>query len=154
VIHHTGTKSTKSTKSTKKEVGMDRRSAEARARADELPNLVIGAAIEVQKQLGPGLLESAYEACQRRELTLRNIPFAAQVPLPVAYRGLEIECRYRIDLVVADLLILELKAVQKLGSIHEAQLLTYLRLTNTLLALLNNFNVIVLKNGIKRIVYG
>jgi GxxExxY protein len=127
---------------------------EVRLRANELSNQIIGAAIEVHRQLGPGLLESAYEACLRRELGLRGVPFAHQVPLPVTYKGVEIDCSYRLDLLVGGLVIVELKAVEALEPIHSAQLLTYLRLTNLWLGLLVNFNVVVLKNGIKRVVHG
>jgi GxxExxY protein len=96
-------------------------------RANELSRLVIGAAIEVHRALGPGLLESAYEACLCRELTLREIPYEKQVPLPVVYKGLELECSYKIAIKVDGLLIVELKSVEALEPVHEAQLLTYLR---------------------------
>ena len=129
-------------------------SEETKTRANELSKEVIGAAIEVHRQLGPGLLESAYEACLRRELSLRGIPFACQVPVPVTYKGVQIDCSYRLDLLVGGLVVLELKSVDRLEPIHAAQLLTYLRLTDLWLGLLINFNVVVLKNGIKRIVYG
>src|SRR5204862_8150614 len=109
--------------------------------ANELSRVVIGAAIEVHRALGPGLLESAYEACLCRELTLREIPFQKQVPLPVVYKGLELDCSYKIDIKVADLVIVELKSVEAIDPIHEAQLLTYLRLSNLWLGLLINFNV-------------
>jgi GxxExxY protein len=130
------------------------RTEEMKRRANAISSQIIGAAIEVHRQLGPGLLESAYELCLRRELTLRQVPFAHQVPLPVVYKGLELQCSYRLDLLVDDLVIVELKAVEALDRIHEAQLLTYLRLSDRWLGLLINFNVVVLKEGIKRIVLG
>ena len=118
---------------------------------DSLTGQVIGAAIEVHKALGPGLLESAYEECLCRELVLRKIPFERQKDLPIEYKGVNLECGYRLDLVVADKLILELKSCETLQPIHHAQLLTYLKLTGIKHGLLLNFNVPVLKDGIKRI---
>jgi GxxExxY protein len=115
---------------------------------------VVGAAIEVHRCLGPGLLESSYEACLCRELMLRQVAFERQVPLPVLYKGIQLECGYRIDLLVSGLVIVEIKAVESLEPIHEAQLLTYLKLKKLWVGLLINFNVPVLKNGIKRIVSG
>lgn len=123
-------------------------------KADLLSNQVIGAAIEVHRHLGPGLLESAYEECLCHELSLRKVPHARQVPLPVEYKGIKLECGYRLDVLVDSLVILELKAVEQLEPIHEAQLLTYLRLSKLWLGLLINFNVPVVKNGIKRLVNG
>jgi len=125
-----------------------------REAANEWSGKLIGAAIEVHRQLGPGLLESAYERCLSHELTIRGIPHACQVPLPVVYKGLEIDCAYRLDIVVADTVVVELKSVDKLHPIFEAQLLTYLRLTRRWLGLIVNFNVEVLKDGIKRLVQG
>ncbi|MGM0594876.1 MAG: GxxExxY protein [Pseudomonadota bacterium] len=122
-------------------------------REDYLSNQIIGAAIEVHRQLGPGLLESTYEQCLCRELVLRGIDFRRQVPLPVKYKGEFLECGYRLDMVVDRRVVLELKAVEELESIHEAQLLTYLKLSGLQLGLLMNFNVPVLRRGIKRIVY-
>lgn len=115
---------------------------------------IIGAAIEVHRILGPGLLESAYEACLCHELTLRNIPFQRQVPLPVEYKGTKLDIGYRIDILVDQGVIVELKTVECLEPIHEAQLLTYLKLRQVWLGLLINFNVPVLKQGIKRMVNG
>jgi GxxExxY protein len=115
---------------------------------------VIGAAIEVHKALGPGLLESAYETCLRRELDLRGVRYQQQQPLPVEYKGERVDCGYRLDLIVERLLLVELKAVDQLLPIHEAQLLTYLRLTGIHLGLLINFNVPVLRRGVKRMVNG
>jgi GxxExxY protein len=123
-------------------------------RANELSSEVIGAAIEVHRCLGLGLLESAYEACLCQELEDRGVPFQRQVPLPVLYKGRAIDAAYQIDVKVDGLLILELKAVEKLEPIHQAQLMTYLRLSDLWLGLLINFNVAVLKNGIKRVVNG
>jgi len=122
--------------------------------ADYLSNKVVGAAIEVHKYLGPGLLESAYEECLCRELTIQRLPFERPLPLPVDYKGARLDCGYRLDIVVNDLIILELKSIESLEPIHTAQLLTYLKLTRRWLGLLINFNVPVLKNGIKRVVNG
>ena len=124
----------------------------AKERADRLSNEIIGACIEVHRVLGPGLLESAYEECLSYELGLRGIRSCRQVPLPIEYKGMRLDCGYRLDLVVEDLVIVELKSISKIDPIHEAQILTYLRLKNTWLGLIINFNVAVLKNGIKRIV--
>ncbi|MFB3880312.1 MAG: GxxExxY protein [Armatimonadota bacterium] len=115
---------------------------------------VIGAAIEVHKALGPGLLESAYEACLRRELDLREIGYEHQYPLPIEYKGERVDCGYRLDLIVEGVLVVELKSVDELLPIHEAQLLTYLRLTGIHLGLLINFNVPLLRQGIRRMVSG
>jgi GxxExxY protein len=117
----------------------------------DLTGEVIGAAIEVHKTLGPGLLESAYEECLCRELELRKISYERQKGLPIEYKGLRLDCGYRLDILVANKLILELKACESLQPIHEAQLLTYLKLTGIKLGLLINFNVPMLKQGIKRI---
>src|SRR5205085_481070 len=101
------------------------RRPEDKARADELSHLIIGAAIEVHRHLGPGLLESAYQKCLEHEMKLRAIPFEPEVKLPVVYKGLALDCAYRMDLVVGGLVIVELKSVEKLIPIHDAQLLTY-----------------------------
>ena len=119
-----------------------------------LSEQIIGSAIEVHKALGPGLLESAYESCLCHELKLRSIPFERQVELPVSYKGVKLDAGYRIDLVVNGLIVVELKAVERLEAIHEAQLLTYLRLSNHWLGLLINFNVAQMRFGIKRLVSG
>ena len=111
---------------------------------------VIGAAIEVHRHLGPGLLESAYEECLCHELRLRGLSFQRQVDLPVDYKGLKLNCGYKIDLLVQDEVILELKAVEKLLPIHQAQLLTYLKLAQKRVGLLINFNVPLLTQGIIR----
>jgi len=117
---------------------------------EELTEHVIGAAIEVHRELGPGLLESAYEECLCHELHLRNIPFARQVTVPIKYKGKSLECGYRLDLVVDDSLILELKCADKILPIHGAQLITYLKLTGKRVGLILNFQVPVLKEGIVR----
>ena len=116
----------------------------------ELTSEIIAAAIEVHRHLGPGLLEAVYNQCLRHELALRNIPFAVEQPLVVVYKGVKLDCGYRLDFIVADKVVLELKAVETLLKVHEAQLLTYLRLTGCRVGLLMNFNVPVLKQGIIR----
>ena len=117
---------------------------------NEITDAIIGAAIEVHRRLGPGLLESAYQRCLARELELQSIPFTKEVDLPVHYKGEQLDCGYRIDLLVAGQVVIEVKSVEKLDPIHEAQLLTYLRLGGWKVGLLINFNVALLKNGIKR----
>jgi GxxExxY protein len=111
---------------------------------------ILGAALEVHRHLGPGLLESAYEECLCHELCLRALSFQRQVDLPVEYKGLKLHCGYKIDLVVQDEVIVELKAVEKLLPIHQAQLLTYLKLAHKRVGLLINFNVPLLTQGIVR----
>lgn len=118
----------------------------------ELTEKIIGAAIEVHKSIGPGLLESAYEECLAHEMRLRGLNFERQTPLPVAYKGVRLDCGYRLDFLVEKAVVLELKSVDTLLPIHEAQVLTYLKLGGWTVGLLLNFNVPVLKNGIKRIV--
>jgi GxxExxY protein len=127
---------------------------EAKNAADEWSSKIIGAAIEVHRQLGPGLLENAYEECLCREFELQGIPFQRQLPVSIEYKGLIVESAYRIDILVANLVVIELKSVEKLEPIFEAQLLTYLRLSRRWLGLLMNFNVPVLKDGILRRVRG
>ena len=119
---------------------------------EELTGQIRGAAIDVHRELGPGLLESAYEACLCYELKSRGIPFQRQLELPVRYKGLLLDCGYRIDILADDKVILELKAVESLAPIHEAQLMTYLKLSGKRLGLLMNFNVVLMKDGIKRFV--
>ena len=119
---------------------------------DQLTELVIGRAIDVHRVLGPGLLESAYEACLCKELADHDVAFSRQVPMPVIYKEERIDCGYRLDLLIEDKLIVELKAVERLLPLHEAQLLTYLRLSGIETGLLMNFNVRMLKDGIKRLV--
>ena len=126
----------------------------SRHRADELSREIIGAAIEVHRRLGPGLLESAYEECLCCELGLKGIEFKRQVSLPLVYKGAKLDCGYRLDLLVEDLVIIEVNAIEAIGPIHEAQLLTYLRLRDSWLGLIINFNVLLLKDGISRLVNG
>jgi GxxExxY protein len=118
----------------------------------ELTENIIGAAIEVHKTIGPGLLESAYEQCLDHEMRLRGLNFDRQVPLPVFYKGLKLDCGYRLDFLVKKAVVLELKAIDALQPIHEAQVLTYLKLGGWTVGLLINFNVPVLVNGVKRVV--
>jgi GxxExxY protein len=115
---------------------------------------IIGAAIEVHRNLGPGLLESAYQQCLARELQLKEIPFLYEWPLPLDYKGLRMQCGYRVDLLVADAVVVETKSIEAIAPVHEAQLLTYMRLGGWKVGLLINFNVLVLKNGIRRKVLG
>jgi GxxExxY protein len=117
---------------------------------DSLTHGIIGAAIEVHRGLGPGLLESAYEACLAYELRLRGMNVKSQQPLPVFYKDVMLDCGYRLDLVVEDQVIVEIKSVRELAAIHEAQLLSYLKLSDCYKGLLINFNVKMLKDGIKR----
>ncbi|MBE7421111.1 MAG: hypothetical protein EFKGCFLK_02561 [Rhodocyclaceae bacterium] len=117
---------------------------------DALTEQIIGAAIEVHRTLGPGLLESAYEECLCVELGLRDIRFRSQVELPVVYKEHRVDGGYRLDLVVGDSVVVEIKAVERLLPLHEAQLLTYLRLSGMATGLLLNFNDPVLKDGIRR----
>jgi GxxExxY protein len=119
---------------------------------DELSNRVIGCAIEVHRELGPGLLESTYEQCLARELELACLRFKLQWPLPVEYKGLQLDCGYRVDLLVESQLIVELKAVDKVLRVHQAQLLTYMKLAGIGIGLLINFNVPLLKDGLERFV--
>jgi GxxExxY protein len=120
---------------------------------DPLTGGVIGAAIEVHRVLGPGLLESVYQKCLCYELGLRGIPFEPQVHLPVVYKGAELDCEFYMDIVIPPTrLVIELKAVEQLHPVHEAQLLTYMKLSKIHLGLLINFNVPLLKDGIKRLI--
>jgi GxxExxY protein len=119
---------------------------------EEITNEIIGAAIDVHRELGPGLLESAYEACLCYELSERQIPFARQVAIPVTYKSVRIDCGYRADIIVAENVVVELKAVDSVSDLHKAQLLTYLRITSLNVGLILNFNTPVLKNGIVRLV--
>ncbi len=111
---------------------------------------IIGAAIEVHRHLGPGLLESAYQQCLAKELQLRGIPYQSEWPLPLEYKGLRVNCGYRVDFLVADSVVIETKAVEAIAPVHEAQLLTYMRLGGWKVGLLINFNVLALKTGIRR----
>jgi len=121
---------------------------------NDISGKIIGAAIEVHKKLGPGLLESAYEECLCCEMQLRGIEFKRQVPLSLNYKGIVLDCGYRLDLLVEDKVIVELKSIEGLEPIHEAQMLTYLKLRNAWLGLIINFNVIMLKDGVRRLVNG
>ncbi len=119
---------------------------------DGLTERVIGLAIEVHRGLGPGLLESAYEECLCYELKTAGIAFARQVPLPVTYKSVKLDCGYRMDLVVEQRLVIEMKTVERLLPIHEAQLLTYLKLSGMPIGLILNFHAAVLRDGIKRLI--
>ena len=119
---------------------------------DLLSNQVIGCAIEVHRHTGPGLLESTYEQCLAHELKNAKIPFKLQHPLPIDYKGVKLDCGYRVDVLVDECLIVELKSIDKMLPIHQAQLLTYMKLAGISVGLLINFNVKYLKNGIKRMV--
>jgi GxxExxY protein len=138
MIHHEGTKNTKGTKE----------------EALGVSHAVIGAAIEVHRHLGPGLLESLYEEALCRELWLRGLRAERQVPLPLAYKGAELGSSLRIDLVVEKLVIIEVKAVESIVRIHRTQLLTYLKLTQLPVGLLINFNVDLLRHGVRRVLNG
>jgi GxxExxY protein len=135
MLHHEGTKDTK-------------------VSADRLSYDIVGAAIDVHRQLGPGLLESAYEACLCRQLFLRGMSFERQVQIPLHYRGIAVDCGYRLDLIVSGLVVLEVKSVGRVIPIHKAQVLTYLKLLNLHLGMIINFNVEMLRLGVHRIVMG
>jgi GxxExxY protein len=119
---------------------------------DKLSNKVSGCALEVHRHLGPGLLESTYEQCLAHELKNAGIPFKLQHPLPVEYKGIKLDCGYRVDLFIDNEIIVELKSVDKVLPIHQAQLLTYMKLSGISIGLLMNFNVKYIKHGIKRMV--
>jgi GxxExxY protein len=122
---------------------------------NDLTSAIIGAAIEVHRHLGPGLLESAYDTCMQLELRLRGVPFRSQVSLPLEYKGhLLDQAAYRVDMIVGDVIVVELKAVESLRPVHSAQLLTYLKLLDLRFGLLVNFDVPVLRQGIKRVING
>jgi GxxExxY protein len=121
---------------------------------NELTDAIIGAAMEVDRTLGPGLLESTYEMCLCRELVIRGIPIQRQVPIPVEYKGVKLDCGYRADIVVNGSILVEIKVSDSLLSIHDAQLLSYLKLGGWKIGLLINFNVELLKNGLRRRVLG
>lgn len=135
-------------------VGFERENALSTRRINDVSHEIVGAAIEVHRALGPGLLESAYEQCLCHELAIRSIPFRRQVDLPVHYKGVQLDCGYRVDVIVDECVVVELKAVEKLLPIHDAQVLTYLKLLDLKLGLLINFHVPLLKHGIKRLVRG
>jgi GxxExxY protein len=117
-----------------------------------LSERIIGMAIEVHRHLGPGLLESAYEECLCFELGAAGLPFRRQIPLPVVYKGVQLDCGYRMDVVVDQKIVLEVKAIETVLPIHKAQLLTYLRLSGHRVGLIMNFNSVVLKDGLHRLV--
>jgi len=119
----------------------------------DLTHKIIGAAIEVHRQLGPGLLESAYEECLAREFALRGINYERQKPVPVIYKGIKLECGYRIDLLVERRIVVELKSIEEIAPIHESVVLTYLKLSGNTVGLLINFHVTVLKDGIRRYIW-
>lgn len=132
----------------------EERKVETAERLNALSEKVIGAGIAVHRGLGPGLLESAYQACLAHEMDRRGVPFEREKALPVRYRGVNLDCGYRLDFLVDGRLIVELKATERLEPIHEAQVLSYLRLADRRLALLMNFNVGRLKDGVRRLVNG
>ena len=115
-----------------------------------LTHEIIGAAIEVHRVLGPGLLESSYRECLCRELSLRGLNFRRECGIPLEYKGIHLDCGYRMDLLVGELVVVEIKAVEQLAPVHDAQLLTYLRVGGWKVGLLINFNVVLLKHGIRR----
>ena len=119
---------------------------------EDLTGQIIGAAIDVHRELGPGLLESAYEECLCHELSLRRISFQRQVPFPVLYKSVRLDCGFRADLIVDNRVVVELKAIETLTELYKAQLLTYLRITRLKVGLLFNFNCEILKNGMVRLV--
>ena len=123
-----------------------------RERIDKLTQTIIGGAIAVHRGIGPGLLESAYEECLCFELSDAGLGFERQVQLPVSYRGVKLDCGYRMDIVVEDRVIVEVKTVERFAPVHEAQLLSYLKMSDRRVGLLLNFHVAILKNGIKRLV--
>ncbi|MFH1052581.1 MAG: GxxExxY protein [bacterium] len=119
---------------------------------NKITELIIGRAIEVHRNLGPGLLESAYEECLSYELQKAGLSYERQKPVPVVYKDKKLECGYRIDLLIEDLVVVELKTVDEFNPVHEAQILTYLKFSNKKIGLLINFNVTMLKNGIRRFI--
>jgi GxxExxY protein len=126
----------------------------AKLKINELTEAIIGSAIEVHRLLGPGLLESAYQESLARELTLRQIPFEREKPLPLEYKGAKLDCGYRLDFLIADAVVVEVKAAEGLLPIHQSQLLTYMELGGWKVGLIINFHESLLKNGIKRLVLG
>lgn len=129
---------------------MEHRATE-KQRLDALTEAIIGAAIEVHRSLGPGLLESAYLATLLHELSLKGLRCRTEVPVPVVYKGVKLECGYRMDLLVEDEVVVELKAVEQLLPVHQAQVITYLKLAGKAVGLLLNFNAVLLKDGIRRV---
>jgi GxxExxY protein len=127
---------------------------ETRKELNELTEIVIGCAIEVHRSLGPGLLESTYEMCLCRELSLRNILFERQKPIPVIYKGVKLDCGYRADLIIDGRILVEIKSIEQASAIHDAQLLSCLKLSGMKVGLLINFNVRMLKHGVCRKILG
>ena len=125
-----------------------------RERLNKITETIIGAAIQVHRALGPGLIESAYTACLAFELEKRGLKVEQQKPVPLVYEQVELDCGYRMDLLVEQSVVVEVKSIDALAPIHEAQVLSYLRLSGSKLALLINFNVTVLKDGIRRFING
>jgi GxxExxY protein len=119
----------------------------------DLTHQIIGAAIDVHREMGPGLLENVYEECLRHELSTRSVPFERQKPIPVVYRGVKLDCGYRADVVVCNRVIIEIKAIAAIAPIHDAVMLTYLRLSGCKIGLLINFHSPVLKDGVRRYVW-
>lgn len=119
---------------------------------EDVTHKIIGCAMDVHKILGPGLLESAYEACLVYELVNKNLHVERQIPVPVIYKEIKLECGYRIDILVENSIVIELKAVEALNDIHEAQVLTQMKFANKSVGLLINFNVLLLKNGLRRFI--
>jgi GxxExxY protein len=129
---------------------MSEAGAAPKLRYEELTEQILGAVIEVHKVLGPGLMESAYEECLCHELNLRSLRFERQITVPVSYKGVNLDCGYKLDLLIENKVILELKCVERISSIHETQLLTYIKLLNKPVGFIINFNVPVMKAGIVR----
>jgi GxxExxY protein len=130
--------------------GTEAQRSEELATRDPLTEKIIGYAIEVHRTLGPGLLESAYEECLCYELSQNGLAFRRQVPLPVVYKGVRLDCGYRLDVVIADKVVVEIKAIEKLLPVHDAQLLTYLKLSGFRTGLLLNFHSPVMREGVRR----
>ena len=128
------------------------RHQEVSAGLDGIARIIVDSGLAVHKELGPGLLESAYECCLRYELELRGLQVRCQVPLPINYKGVQVDAGYRLDMLVEDLIIVEIKAINNLTPIHAAQLLTYLKLSGRRLGFLMNFNVALFKQGLRRLV--
>jgi GxxExxY protein len=119
----------------------------------ELTHAIIGAAIEIHRKLGPGLLEAVYEECLAKELDLLNVAYERQKPIPVVYKGSKLECGYRLDFLVCHRVVVEIKSIEAIAPIHDSVMLTYLRLSDKSIGLLINFNVAILKDGIRRYVW-
>jgi len=119
----------------------------------DLTHAIIGAAIEIHRKLGPGLLEAVYEECVAKEYDLLSIPYQRQKPVPLVYKELKLECGYRLDFLVCGRVVVEIKSIEAIGLIHDSVMLTYLRLSETSIGLLINFNVPILKDGVRRYVW-